>query len=59
MGLIRRDVSEFGSHYPAFKRLSLTGNTSDLDLTSAAVARFCGLSIHEAMRKERASDKAK
>jgi len=59
VGLIRRDVSEFGSHYPAFKRLSLTGNTSDLDLTSATVARFCGLSIHEAMRKERASDKAK
>jgi len=56
---IQREVSEFGSHYLAVKRLSLTGNPSDEDLISAAVARFCGLNIYEAMRKDRASDKAK
>ena len=56
---IRRGVSEFGSHYLAVKRLSLKGNPSDEDLISAAVARFCGLNIYEAMRKDRASDKAK
>jgi len=52
-------VSEFGSHYVAVKRLLLTGDPSDEDLISAAVARFCGLNIYEAMRKDRASDKAK
>jgi len=41
------------------KRLSLTGNPSDEDLNSAAVARFCGLNMYEAMRKDRASDKAR
>jgi len=56
---IRRGVSKFGSHYLAVKRLSLTGNPSDEDLISAAVARFCGLNTYEAMRKDRASDKAK
>jgi len=54
-----RGVSEFGWHYLAVKRLSLTGNPSDEDLISAAVARFCGLNIYEAMGKDRASDKAK
>jgi len=52
-------VSEFGSHYLAINRLSLTGNPTDEDLISAAVARFCGLNIYEAMRKDRSSDKAK
>jgi len=52
-------MSESGSHFLAVKRLSLTGNPSDEDLISAAVARFCGLIIYEAMRKDRASDKAK
>jgi len=56
---IRRGVSEFGSHYLAVKRMSLTGNPSDEDLISAAVARFCGLNIYEEMRKDRASDKSK
>ena len=56
---IRRGVSEFDFHYLAVKWLSLTGNPSDEDLISAAVARFCGLNIYEAMRKDRASDKAK
>jgi len=58
-GKVRRGVSEFGSHYVAVKRLSLTGNPSDEDLISAAVARFCALNIYEAMRKDRASGKAK
>jgi len=56
---IRRGVSALGSHCPAVKRLSLTGNPSDEDVISAAVARFCGLNIYEAMRMDRASDKAK
>jgi len=56
---VRRGVSEFGSHYLAVKRLSLTGNPSDEDLISAAVARFCALNMYEAMRKDRASGKAK
>jgi len=56
---IRRGVSEFGSHYLAVKRLSLTGNPSDKDLIRAAVARFCGLCFYEAMRNDRVSDKAK
>jgi len=56
---ILRGVSEFGSHYLAVKRLSLTVNPSDEDLISATVARFCGLNIYEAMRKDRASDKVK
>jgi len=56
---IRRGVNEFGSHYLAVKRLSLRGNPSDEDLISAAEACFCGLNIYEAMRKDRASDKAK
>jgi len=56
---ILRGVSEFGSHYLAVKRLSLTVNPSDQDLISATVARFGGLNIYEAMRKDRASDKAK
>jgi len=43
---IRRGVSEFCFHYLAIKRLSLTGNPSEEDLTSAAVARSCGLNIY-------------
>jgi len=56
---IRRGVSEDGSHYLAVKWLSLTSNPSDEDLISPAVARFCGLNIYEAMRKDRPSEKAK
>jgi len=56
---IRRGLSEYESHYLDVKRLSLKSNLSDEDLISAAVARFCGLNIYEAMRKDRASDNAK
>jgi len=56
---IRRGVSEFGSHYLAVERLSLTGNPSDEDLIGDAVALLCGLNIDEAMRQDRGSDKAK
>jgi len=56
---IRRGVIEFGSHYLAVKRLSLTGNPSDEDLIRAAVARCFGLNISEAMRKDRTCDEAK
>jgi len=54
-----KGVREFGSHYLAFKRMSLTGIPSDEDLISAAVARCCGLNVYDAMRKDRASDNAK
>jgi len=37
----------------------LTGNPSDKDFISAAVARFCGPNVYDAMRKYRESDKAK
>jgi len=39
---IHKGVSEFGSHYMAVKRMKLTGNPSDEDMISAAMARFCG-----------------
>ena len=53
---IRKGMSEFGSHFLAFKRMSGTGNPSDEDLISAAVARSCGLNVYDAMRKDRSSD---
>jgi len=56
---IQKGVSAFGSHYLSVKRMSLTGNPSDEDLISAAVARFCGINIYDAMRKGRESHKAK
>ena len=56
---IRKGVNEFGSHYMAVKRMELTGNPSDEDMISAAMARFCGTSVCKAMRKDRAADEAK
>jgi len=56
---IRKGVNEFGSHYLAFKRMELTGNPNEEDMISAAMARFCGANVYEAMRKDRAADMAK
>jgi len=56
---IRKGVNEFGSHYMAVKRMELTGNPSDEDMISAAMARFCGANVYEAIRKDRTADKAK
>jgi len=52
-------VNVFGSHYMAVKRLELTGNPSDDDMISAAMARFCGANVCEEIRKDRTADKAK
>jgi len=56
---IRKGVNEFGSHYLAVKRMELTGNPSDEDMISAAMARFCGANVYEAIRKDITEDKAK
>ena len=37
---IRKGVNEFGSRYLAVKRMELTGNPSEKDMTSPAMARF-------------------
>jgi len=52
----RNDVNAFGSHYMAVKRMELTGNPSDEDMISAAMARFCGAHVYEAIRKDHTSD---
>jgi len=41
----------------AVKRMNLSSNPSDEDMISAAMARFCGANIYEAMRKDRTADK--
>ena len=57
-GKIRKGVNEFGSHYLAVKHMKLTGNPSQEDMMSEAMARFCGANVHEAMRKDRVEDMA-
>jgi len=42
---IRNGVNEFSSHYMAVKRMELTGNPSDEDMISAAMARFFGANV--------------
>jgi len=56
---IHKGVNEFGSHYLAVRRMELTRNSSEEDIISAAMARFCGANVYEAMRKDRAADMAK
>ena len=56
---IRKGLNEFGSHYMAVKRMELTGNPSDEDMISAAMARYCGANVYEAIHKDRTADKAK
>jgi len=55
---IRKGVNEFGSQYLAVKRMELTGNPSEVYMISAAMGRFCGANVYEAMRKDRAEDMA-
>ena len=43
----------------AVKRMELTGNPRDEDIISAAMARFCGDNVYEAIRKNRTADNAK
>jgi len=56
---IRKSVSTFTSHYLAVKNMQTTGNLSEEDIISAAVARYCSLDIYEAIRKDREQDKRK
>jgi len=56
---IRKGVSTFTSHYLAVKNMQTTGNLSEEDIISRAVARYCSLDIYEAIRKDREQDKRK
>jgi len=56
---IRAGVSAFTSHYLAVKNAPTTGNLSEEDIISGAVARFCSLDVYEAIRKHREADKEK
>jgi len=56
---IHKGVNAFGSHYLAVKRMELTGNPSEKDMISAAMARFCGTNVYEAKREDSAEDMAK
>jgi len=50
---IRKGVSTFTSHYLAVKNMPTTGNLTEEDIISGAVARYCSLVIYEAIRKDR------
>jgi len=39
--------------------MEVTGNPSEEDMIRAAMARFCGANVYEAMRKDIAEDMAK
>ena len=56
---IRNGVSTFTSHYLAVKNMPTTGNLTEEDIISGAVARYCSLVIYEAIRKDREQDKRK
>ena len=56
---IRKGENEFGSHYLAVKRMELTGNPGDEDMISAAMARSCGATLYEAIRRDLTEDKEK
>jgi len=56
---IRKWVSTFTSHYLAAKNMQTTGNLSEEDIISGAVARYCSLDIYESIRKDRKQDKRK
>ena len=56
---IRKGVKIFGSHYLAVQRIERTGNPSDEDMISAAMAPFCGANVYEAIHKARTEEKAK
>jgi len=42
---IRRGVSSFASHYLAVKNMQTTGNLTEEDIISRAIARYCSLDI--------------
>jgi len=53
----RKGVSTFTSHYLSVKNMQTTGNLSEEDIISGAVARYCSLDIYEAIRNDREKDK--
>jgi len=56
---IRKGVSPFTSHYLAVKNMQTTGNLTDEDTISGAVARYCSLDIYGSIRSDREKDKRK
>jgi len=56
---IRKGVSTFTSHYLVVKSMQSTGNLSEEDIISEAVARYCSLDIYEAICKNWEHDKRK
>ena len=54
---IQKGVSLFTSHYLAVKNMHTTGNLTEEDLISGAVARYCSLDIYDAIRNDREVDK--
>jgi len=54
---IRKGVSTFPSHSLAVKNIQTTGNFSEEDIISGAIARYCSLDICEAIRNDREQDK--
>jgi len=56
---IRKGVSTFTFHYLAVKNMQTTGNLSEEDIISGAIARYCALDIYEAILKDREQDKRK
>jgi len=54
---IRTGMSTFTSHYLAVKAMPTTGNLSEEDIISVAVARYCSLDVYDAIRADRDRDK--
>jgi len=54
---IRTGVSSCTSHYLAVKNIQTTGNLTEEDIISGAVARYCSLDIYESIRSDRQKDK--
>jgi len=54
---IRTGVSTLTSQYLAVKAMPTTGNLSEEDIISGAVARYCSLDMYDAIRADRAQDK--
>ena len=54
---IRAGVSAFTSHYRVVQAMPTTGNPSEEDIISGAVARYCSLDVHDAIREDCNQDK--
>jgi len=54
---IRKGVSSFTSHYLAVNNMQTTGNLTEEDIISGAVARYCSLDIYESIRSDREKNK--